>query len=188
MVELGISHGIRPGDFFGPVSAAHCLKEALQLAYKTEQIPEILRIYISQDAIGKILIIKFYLLYFSLLVYRQDVNNLCSAPLVNNRKSSLYPTLDSLPVETNSSRWLTSVLILVPLRLGLNELDMIYEEHLKEALKLPQTVGIIGGSPRHAVYILGFQDDSFIDLDPHFIQATVNVLDETFDISVGNDE
>jgi cysteine protease ATG4 len=114
------------------------------------------------------------------------VNNLCSAPLINNKKS-LYPPLDSLPIETNSARWLTSVLILVPLRLGLNELDIIYEEHLKEALKLPQTVGIIGGSPRHAVYILGFQDDSFIDLDPHFIQTTTNVLDETFDISVRDD-
>ena len=46
-------------------------------------------------------------------------------------------------------------------------------------------MGIIGGSPRHAVYIVGLQDDSFIDLDPHFIQTTVNVLEDTFDISVG---
>lgn len=58
MVELGTSHGIRPGDFFGPVSAAHCLKEALQIAIETNQIPEILRIYISQDAIGNINAIK----------------------------------------------------------------------------------------------------------------------------------
>lgn len=72
----------------------------------------------------------------------------------------------------------------MPLRLGLNELDLIYEDYLKEALKLPQTVGIIGGSPRHAVYILGFQDESFIDLDPHFCQTTVNVLEKSFDLSV----
>lgn len=81
--------------------------------------------------------------------------------------------------------WLTALLILVPLRLGLNELDLIYEPYLKEALKLPQTVGIIGGSPRHAVYILGFQDECFIDLDPHFSQTSVNVLEDTFDLSVG---
>jgi cysteine protease ATG4 len=167
IVELGTSHGIRPGEFFGPVSAAHCLKEAVQVAVEANEIPEILRIYISQDAI----------------IYRQDVNDLCSTPLFNNRNSSIYPSLDSLINENISNRWYTSVLILVPLRLGLNELDLIYEDYLKEALKLPQTVGIIGGSPRHAVYILGFQDDSFIDLDPHFIQTTVNVLDETFDIS-----
>ncbi|UJR21316.1 hypothetical protein I4U23_024407 [Adineta vaga] len=170
IVELGTSHGIRPGDFFGPVSAAHCLKEAVQVAVENKEIPEILRIYISQDAI----------------IYRQDVNDLCSTPLSNrnsNKKTSLYPTLDSLTTESQSSRWLTSVLILVPLRLGLHELDLIYEDYLKDALKLPQTVGIIGGSPRHAVYIIGYQDDSFINLDPHFIQTTVNVLDETFDIS-----
>jgi len=101
-----------------------------------------------------------------------------------NKKTPLYPQIESSTIENISTRWLTSVLILVPLRLGLNELDLIYEDYLKEALKLPQTVGIIGGSPRHAVYILGFQDDSFIDLDPHFIQTTVNVLDNTFDTSV----
>ena len=87
--------------------------------------------------------------------------------------------------ENHSNIWLTSLLILVPLRLGLNELDLIYEPYLKEALKLSQTVGIIGGSPRHAVYILGFQDESFIDLDPHFSQTTVNVLEDSFDLSVG---
>jgi len=167
IVELGASHGLRPGDFFGPGSAAHCLKEAVKVAVEANQIPEWLRIYISQDTI----------------IYRQDVNDLCSTPSSNTRKSSLYPSLDSLANQTNSARWLTSVLVLVPLRLGLHELDLIYEDYLKEALKLPQTVGIIGGSPRHAVYILGFQDDSFIDLDPHFIQTTVNVLDDSFDTS-----
>lgn len=53
IVELGTAHGIRPGDFFGPVSAAHCLKEALEKAVEMNQIPDTLRIYISQDAIGK---------------------------------------------------------------------------------------------------------------------------------------
>lgn len=118
------------------------------------------------------------------------MNNLCSKPLLNcnpivNKRNSLYPSLESLTNDNNSVRWTTSVLILVPLRLGLNELDLIYEDYLKEALKLSQTVGIIGGSPRHAVYIIGFQDDNFIDLDPHFIQTTVNVLENSFDVSVG---
>ena len=149
-----------------------------------------LRIYVSQDAISKS---SRSLVSFSLIhlcsVYRQDVHDLCSQPFVNetstsNSKNHLYPSLDGVGGEPNSSRWSTSILILVPLRLGLNELDLIYEDYLKEALKLPQTVGIIGGSPRHAVYILGFQDDSFIDLDPHFSQTTVNVLDASFDISV----
>ena len=53
MVEFGAVHGIRPGDFFGPVSAAHCLKEALQSAVRNKEIPEMLRIYVSQDAISK---------------------------------------------------------------------------------------------------------------------------------------
>ncbi|CAF0962779.1 unnamed protein product [Adineta ricciae] len=160
IVEIGTTHGIRPGDFFGPVSAAHCLKEALQSAVELNQISDILRIYISQDAI----------------IYRQDVIDLCAAPPSSPKNSTTSN-------ENHASGWSTSLLILVPLRLGLNELDLTYESYLKEALKLTQTVGIIGGSPRHAVYILGFQDESFIDLDPHFSQTTVNVLDDVFDLS-----
>jgi hypothetical protein len=67
IVELGTSHGIRPGDFFGPVSAAHCLKEAIQTAVEANQIPEILRIYISQDAISRISIRLFPFSYLYLL-------------------------------------------------------------------------------------------------------------------------
>ena len=186
IVEIGTTHGIRPGDFFGPVSAAHCLKEALQAAVELNQIPDTFRIYISQDAISKILVFVYAYINFIHSVYRQDVIDLCKAPPNLIKKNSLYPTYESLTTnnENNSSTWLTSILILVPLRLGLNELDLVYEPYLKEALKLTQTVGIIGGSPRHAVYILGFQDESFIDLDPHFSQASVNVLEDTFELSV----
>lgn len=148
-----------------------------------------MRIYISQDAIRNL-----YILYYEneenraefvclLLVYRQDIIDLCTAPTNLIKKNIPLTTTNELN-DGHSNHWLASVLILVPLRLGLNELDLIYEPYLKEALKLSQTVGIIGGSPRHAVYILGFQDESFIDLDPHFSQATVNVLDDTFDLSV----
>ncbi|CAF4234005.1 unnamed protein product [Rotaria sp. Silwood2] len=169
IVEIGTTLGIRPGEFLGPVSAAHCLKQAFQSAVELNQMPDTLRIYISQDAI----------------IYRQDVINLCTAPSNLIRKKLLNqlvePTINNN--ENNSSIWLTSLLILVPLRLGLNELDLTYESYLKEALKLTQTVGIIGGSPRHAVYILGFQDESFIDLDPHFSQTTVNILEDAFDLS-----
>ena len=120
----------------------------------------------------------------SFLVYRQDAIDLCSHPAGSLQANSPSSTVDASDAANIPKVWLTSLLILVPLRLGLNELDLIYEPYLKEALKLPQTVGIIGGSPRHAVYIVGFQDDSFIDFDPHFSQTSVNVLDDTFDLSV----
>ena len=122
-----------------------------------------------------------------ILVYRQDVLDLYSAPAKSSQdkhSSSQESIGHDQETQKRSKPASTSLLILVPLRLGLNELDVIYEPYLKEALKLPQAVGIIGGSPRHAVYILGFQDDSFIDLDPHFSQNTVNVFEETFDLSV----
>jgi len=68
IVEIGTAHGIRPGDFFGPVSAAHCLKEAFQMAVEINQIPDMLRIYISQDAISKILFCIYILILFILYI------------------------------------------------------------------------------------------------------------------------
>ncbi|CAF5228391.1 unnamed protein product, partial [Rotaria magnacalcarata] len=78
IVELGATLGIRPGDFFGPVSAAHCLKQALQAAVELNQVPDTLRIYISQDAI----------------IYREDVMNLCTAPF-NLIKQKLNRSIDT---------------------------------------------------------------------------------------------
>lgn len=53
IVELGVGHGIRVGEFFGPSSAAHCLKEAMEIAVENQLYSDTLNIYISRDAIGK---------------------------------------------------------------------------------------------------------------------------------------
>lgn len=82
------------------------------------------------------------------------------------------------------------LLIIIPLRLGLNELNPIYFDGLKKCLENNLSCGIIGGRPNQALYFFGFVDDDILYLDPHVTQRSGSVggketqneveLDETF--------
>lgn len=67
------------------------------------------------------------------------------------------------------------VLIIVPLRLGLGELNKIYIDGLKKFLEMESSLGIIGGRPNQALYFFGYVDDSLLYLDPHTCQRSGSV-------------
>lgn len=63
-----------------------------------------------------------------------------------------------------------SVLILIPLMLGIGCIQEEYYDTLKFFLSLQWSVGIIGGIPKSALYVVGYQDNSLLFLDPHLVQ------------------
>ncbi|CAG0896395.1 unnamed protein product [Cyprideis torosa] len=74
------------------------------------------------------------------------------------------------------SKW-RPLLLCIPLRLGLSEMNPIYVPALKASLKVPQSMGIIGGRPNHALYFVGHFRDHLLFLDPHLTQPCTD--DET---------
>jgi len=56
--------------------------------------------------------------------------------------------------------------------LGLGQVNTEYYEAVKFFLRLPQSAGIIGGRPKSALYFVGYQGDSLVFLDPHYVQKT----------------
>lgn len=81
---------------------------------------------------------------------------------------------DDVTTEAASPSW-KPLLLLIPLRLGLDELNPVYLAHLKECMNYPSSVGFVGGKPNQAYYFVGHSDDSLVFLDPHTTQQTVKL-------------
>ena len=65
------------------------------------------------------------------------------------------------------------VLILVPLRLGIESINPQYAPALSAFFAMPQCTGILGGKPRAAHYFLGVAGARLLYLDPHAIQPAL---------------
>ncbi|XP_012275212.1 cysteine protease ATG4B isoform X2 [Orussus abietinus] len=72
------------------------------------------------------------------------------------------------------SEW-KPLLLLVPLRLGLSEINTVYINGLKTSFQIPQSLGVIGGKPNHALYFIGCVEDEVVFLDPHTTQRSGTV-------------
>ncbi|KAK4475035.1 hypothetical protein MN116_002131 [Schistosoma mekongi] len=89
---------------------------------------------------------------------------------INNTTAASVCELSSLsPTNPPSSHW-RPLLLFVPLRLGLHNPNPCYFNAIKAVFRLPNCIGILGGSPCHAVWIVGVTGDDVICLDPHTTQ------------------
>ncbi|CAM9319132.1 unnamed protein product [Ectocarpus sp. 8 AP-2014] len=71
--------------------------------------------------------------------------------------------------------WSSAVVLLVPLRLGLDELSAGYIPSLLETLRVPQSLGFLGGRPNHAIFFIGAQGNTLTGLDPHTTQPAADM-------------
>jgi cysteine protease ATG4 len=88
----------------------------------------------------------------------------------------LDPTVPPLPQESElvkTLEWDTGLLLLVPLRLGLDKFHDDYVQSVAHTFRLPQSVGILGGRPRGARWFYGAYSDGskVLGLDPHTVQS-----------------
>jgi cysteine protease ATG4 len=85
----------------------------------------------------------------------------------------LDPLSDALVSRCVDIAWDTSLLLLIPLRLGLKSFNIDYVEAVSHTFSLPQSVGVLGGRPRGARWFYGALSDGskIFGLDPHTVQA-----------------
>ncbi|XP_025110135.1 cysteine protease ATG4D-like isoform X1 [Pomacea canaliculata] len=174
LVELGTSVGKMPGDWYGPASVAHILRDALVKAYQPLPLLQDVSVYVTQDC----------------TIYVQDLINLVSQHPrkdldVNSRSfeeetSTVQKQLQQTESEQKEN-W-RAVIILIPMRLGGEALNQIYIPCVKSMLAHDNCIGIIGGKPKHSLYFIGWQDDKMIYLDPHYCQDVVDTTKPTYPI------
>jgi len=72
-----------------------------------------------------------------------------------------------------SQKWCRALLVIVPVRLGLDRVCVAYSCTLSALLRLPQSVGFIGGKPGHALYFVGTHGaQNALYLDPHTVHVS----------------
>ncbi|XP_033636981.1 uncharacterized protein LOC117297909 [Asterias rubens] len=113
-------------------------------------------------------------------------------PSVENTSTSpkvVKPSVDvtrtppkEVTLRTERSPW-CAVVILVPVRLGGDEVNPIYVNSIQKLFTLDCCIGIMGGRPRHSLYYVGFQEEKLIHLDPHYCQPFVDMRTREFSLS-----
>lgn len=172
MVKLGMQYDKLPGEWYGPTTAAQVLRDLVNL--HSRELGGVLSMYVPQEGV----------------VYSDDVMKLCVSHLEDDAAGggkteaaqspsspppAFYDPLMNPPKNTSEKEWTTSLLVLIPLRLGLDQLNECYVPIIEKTFAFPQSVGIIGGKRGHSVYFVGSQQERLHLLDPHDVHPTAEV-------------
>lgn len=156
IVRIGQQEGKNVGEWFGPNTIAQALKRQAQNLLFKKSTPNQLQISID-TALDNIVVVEELKSKFKKSIGNND----------NKISSESDPKGDDLV-------WVPGILF-IQLRLGLTKINPIYFGALKRTFQFKHSLGIIGGRPNHALYLIGNIDDDIVYLDPHNTQRFVNL-------------
>lgn len=166
IVQSGQNEGKSIGEWFGPNTIAQALKR-IALAKSQDNKPNDIELLISIDAALDNVVV---------------VDEIKSRFRYNSSNSDAEGDGSKLPDEGSNSntvtrktgQWLPGVLF-IQLRLGLTKINPLYFDALRHTFKFKNSLGIIGGRPNHALYLIGFTGDDVMYLDPHNTQQFIDL-------------
>ncbi|TRY54569.1 hypothetical protein DNTS_001572 [Danionella cerebrum] len=168
IAQMGVGEGKSIGQWYGPNTVAQVLKK-LSIFDSWSR----LAVHVAMDN----------------TVIIEEIKRLCMPWLDVDRGACALP--EESPemngdlegacalTEDETALWKPLVL-LIPLRLGLSDINEAYIEPLKQCFMMPQSLGVIGGKPNSAHYFIGFVGDELIYLDPHTTQPAVEPCEDGY--------
>ncbi|XP_071494622.1 cysteine protease ATG4B-like isoform X1 [Diadema antillarum] len=186
IAQMGVAEGKKVGDWFGPNTVAQVIRKLSAFDTWSD-----LAVHVALD--NTVVLEDIRKLCETTAELRVSAPQTSSA----KRKKSPEPGASSAHVRHRTQGELGDVmlpnglmegacmtrpdqawrplLLIIPLRLGLNEINSVYVSRLKRCFRLPQTIGVIGGKPNHAHYFIGVVGDELVYLDPHTTQPVVGI-------------
>ncbi|GLH05003.1 hypothetical protein R5R35_006187 [Gryllus longicercus] len=140
---MGASEGKEVGQWFGPNTVAQVLKK---LAVYDDWSSLVIHVALDNT------------------VVINEIRRLCSVKQKSGTQSEGNASAGGVV-----QSW-KPLLLVVPLRLGLSEINPVYIRGLKTCFTFKQSLGVIGGKPNHALYFIGCVGEEVIYLDPHTTQ------------------
>nr|CAD7461998.1 unnamed protein product [Timema tahoe] len=153
---MGASEGKDVGHWFGPNTVAQVLKK---LAVYDEWSSVVIHVALDNT------------------VVINEIKQLCRFKVLSVNPSSLHYRGEGLDLLGSSGEW-KPLLLIVPLRLGLSDINPVYVQGLKTCFTFKQSLGVIGGKPNHALYFIGCVGNEAVYLDPHTTQLAGLVEDK----------
>ena len=133
-------YGKSPGDWYGPELISQVIADVMNGS-------------LGEPGMGKAMGVVMHVARGS-VVYRDEIDKACFAS--EQGSHSLNAAKSGGPCQ---NPWKGNALYLVvPVRLGLDNIDADYFSEIFEILKFPQSTGIIGGRPGHSLYFVGAVD------------------------------
>ncbi|MBN3286827.1 ATG4B protease, partial [Polyodon spathula] len=165
IAQMGVGEGKSIGQWYGPNTVAQVLKKLSVFDSWSR-----LAVHVAMD--NTVVIEEIKRLCMPWLDYAG-----AAAFLDPDLERELNGFTEGACAQDQSAVWKPLVL-LIPLRLGLSEINEAYIETLKKCFMLPQSLGVIGGKPNSAHYFIGYVGEELIYLDPHTTQPSVEPCDD----------
>jgi len=67
-------------------------------------------------------------------------------------------------------------LVFVTSSLGMKAPELTHLQPLQQLFDFPELVGVMGGRTSESLFFVGYQDDDFLFLDPHFVQVILGLI------------
>lgn len=182
IVQTGRDEGKSVGEWFGPNTIAQALKRMSTSYLASRQIDNELVISIDA-ALDNMVVIDEVKARF-----KKMCKPLSAEPELDKNGDNLteeqehgacHSTNSTTTTTTTTgaqAAWIPGILF-IQLRLGLTKINPLYFAALKKTFQFENSLGIIGGRPNHALYLVGYAENDIIYLDPHSTQQYIDFDD-----------
>jgi cysteine protease ATG4 len=177
MVAAGLSYDKLPGEWYGPGTACYVLRDLAQMHERQQETGAIrldrklFRVHVaSQSAVYRDEIRKLMTRDSQARFDEDKKKKEAEAPPASHPLDLAWE--EELVEKVGKVEWDTSLLLLIPLRLGLKGFNADYLKVVTHTFSFPQSVGVLGGVIRGARWFYGAVSDgsNVFGLDPHTVQ------------------